>query len=461
MNPARYLLLLASAGCLLELARAGGETERVKNPTLASALGGLPAEWTAWLPEWSGAQVTLAGANPGLRVSGGTNAFAVGGVVQELAGIQGGQAYAVRVRCEMQAIPNPRQSVLVRMTWQRGAEVLHPAGVLIRGPQVTGTVGEFRDVVVAPAGADRARLSLELKWPRGGAVIWRGVSVTPTSPPATRRVRLGTAYLKPDRSTPERNLDLWCEQVASAGRLHLDAVCLSEAIRSPGTSASATSLAETVPGPTTERLGSAARGAGLWVVAGVYEVDAGILYNTAVLLDRQGRLAGEYRKVHLPREEWQKGIRPGDDYPVFSTDFGTIGIMVCYDYFFPETTEILAQRGAEIVFAPTWGTTFADQDGRVEGQSIFRVRARDNGVYLVTSVYDGESMVIDPLGRVVASNHGATGVFWAETDLAVREPLWWVGHWGSIGVRDRLPESYRWLTVPREEPAATPGRPTD
>ena len=77
------------------------------------------------------------------------------------------------------------------------------------------------------------------------------------------------------------------------------------------------------------------------------------IYNTAILLDRSGKVAGKYRKIHLPREEWKDGITPGDSYPVFQADFGTIAIQICYDWFFPEPTAIFALQGAEIVFAPT------------------------------------------------------------------------------------------------------------
>ena len=78
----------------------------------------------------------------------------------------------------------------------------------------------------------------------------------------------------------------------------------------------------------------------------------------------------------------------------------------------------------------------------MEGENVFRVRARDSGVFLVPSVYDGSSMIIDPMGRILASNQGKTGVFWAEVDLNRREPLAWVGHWGAVGPRDRMPDTY-------------------
>jgi predicted amidohydrolase len=255
-------------------------------------------------------------------------------------------------------------------------------------------------------------------------------------------VKIGTVYLRPTKSTPERNLQLFCEQIDAAGRLGLDIVCLGEEITQIGTTQTAAQCAEPIPGPATARLGAAAKRNHLWVVAGLDERDAERLYNTAVLLDRDGQLKGKYRKTHLPLGEWKNGVVPGHEYPVFETDFGKVAIQICYDWFFPEIGMIWGLQGAEIVFAPTWGTTFADKEGRVEGETVFRVRARDNGIYLVPSVYDGNSLIIDPMGRILASSNGQSGVFWSEVDLSQREPLWWVGYWRSIGPRDRMPDTY-------------------
>ncbi len=432
--------------------------ELLRQPRLITADGKALADaWKLWQPEWTPARVSMKPTSAGLLIDASKADFAVGGVVQTVAGIHGGSAYAVSAQCELSSVPQPYQAVLVRIEWLKDGRALHPAGVLARGPHLQGNKARFDDVFIAPAEADGARVSLEAKWLRGGSILWKEASLLPTSPPPPRKVKVGTVYLRPRISTPARNLDLWCEQIDAAGKLGLDIVCLSEAILQVGTQAKVSELAEPIPGPSTQRLGKAARANHLWVVAGLLERDGNQLFNTAVLLDRNGRLAGKYRKVHLPREEWKKGITPGNEYPVFQTDFGTIGIQICYDYFFPETAESLALAGAEIVFAPTWGTTFADQDGRAEGQTIFRVRARDNGIYLVPSVYDGDSLVIDPLGRILASSGGKTGVFWAEIDLSQREPLWWVGHWRSIGPRHRMPQTYGRLTgVPGEVPPPWP-----
>ena len=436
-------LLFVLVVLLAAVAATPSAAELVRNPGLAAREGeSLPEDWSLWQPDWEAARCTIEATADGLRVSAPRRPYAVGGVQQTVEGIVGGQAYAVEADCELRRIAFPLQAVTVRVQWLAGEQPAHPAGMLVRGPFVEGRQATFRDALIAPENADGARITLEVRWPQGGSVLWKRVSLQPTTPPPARKVKVGTVFLRPANSTPERNLGLWCEQIDAAGRLGLDIVCLSEAILMIGTGKGPGDIAETVPGPSTQRLGEAARRNRLWVVAGLMERDGANLYNTAVLIDREGKLAGTYRKVHLPREEWRSGVRPGEEYPVFTTDFGTIAIQICYDWFFPEVAGIFARKGAEIIFAPTWGTTFPDKDGMAEGETVFRVRARDNGVYMVPSVYDGSSLVIDPLGRILASNQGQTGAFWAEVELGRREPLFWVGYWRSIGPRDRMPHTY-------------------
>jgi len=441
------MLLLLAACAAAQGAEAEGEL--VANARFGEAgEGALPARWALWAPLWEKARAAVRRVPEGLLVEATEEPFAVGGVSQDVKDVKGGQAYAVEAACELRKIASPLRSVMVRLGWTKKGQLIHPAGWLVRGPivdGVDGVDGKFHDVLVAPAEADGATLSLEVKWPQGGSVLWKRVSMRPTDPPKPRKVKVGTVHFRPKDSTPERNLELYCEKIDAAGKLGLDIVCLPEAITMVGTARSCADVAEPIPGPSTQRLGEAARRNRLWVVAGLMERDGSRLYNTAVLLDRQGKLAGKYRKIHLPREEWNKGVTPGHEYPVFRTDFGIVAIQICYDWFFPEAAEAFALAGAEILFAPTWGTTFADKEGRIEGENVFRTRARDNGLYLVPSVFDGSSMVIDPLGRIVASNRGQEGVFWAEIDLSVREPLEWVGHWRDIGPRDRMPETYRSL----------------
>ncbi|TKJ38753.1 MAG: hypothetical protein CEE38_03360 [Planctomycetes bacterium B3_Pla] len=419
-----------------------GGSELVANPLFEEAE--LPAGWSVWRPDWAKAACRVQkNVGGGLLVDGPNDPYAVGGLVQDVKGIQGGKAYEVKAVCQLNNIRAPYHTVAVRVEWMWGGKLVHPAGMFVRGPIVKGSSAQFDDVLVAPEDADGARLSLEVKWPGTGSIVWRQASMRPAAAaPEPRKVKVGTVYLRPRNSTPEKNLELWCEQIDAAGKLGLDIVCLGETITAIGTSASLGDRAKRIPGPMTQELAQAAGRNNIWVVASLNELEDDAVYNTAVLLNRQGRIAGKYRKIHLPREEWKKGVRPGNTYPVFETDFGKVAIQICYDWFFPESTAIFALQGAEIIFAPTWGNTLPDEDGKVDGESTFRVRARDNGVYMVPSVYSGNSLVIDPMGKILASSEGKQGLFWAEVDLNKRESLEWVGHWRSIGPRHRMPHTY-------------------
>jgi len=445
-------MVLSVLGVLFVLLFCSGvaaQEELVVNPRFETRAGAtLPDGWTQWRPDWEKAACRVQGVAGGLEVKSEGDPYAVGGAVQHVKGIRAGRAYTVAAECEVTDIASPYRSILVRISWLKNGRLLHPAGMLVRGPFLDGRTAHFSDVLTAPPDANEAQVSLEVKWPQRGSVLWKRVSLwTVPAMLSLRYVKIGTVYLRPRRSTPEKNLELWCEQIDAAGKLGLDIVCLGEVITRVGTEASLQDAAQPIPGPVTQRLARAAKDNDIWVVAGLTERFGDVVYNTAVLFDRKGRIAGTYRKTHLPREEWKKGVRPGHQYPVFDTEFGRVAMQICYDWFFPEPTAILALHGAEIVFAPTWGNTLPDEDGMVNGETVFRVRARDNGVYMVPSVYSGSSLVIDPMGRILASNEGKEGVFWAKVDLNRRECLRWVGHWRSIGPRDRMPETYQPLAA--------------
>jgi len=433
--------------CLGSLVFGVGAEELVSNPKMqATITQEFPTGWSVWEPAWKKAACRVQKVTGGGITVSGSDLYAVGGAYQHVVGIEGGKAYAIRAICELRDVPAPYHSLAVRVNWMGGGKMLHPAGMLVRGPIVKNDIARFDDVLTAPEEADGARLSLEVKWLQGGSVLWKEVRMREAPMPKPRKVKVGTVYLRPRNSTPQKNLKLWCDQVDAAGKLGLDIVCLGETITAVGTSASIEERAHPIPGPISDTLAKAARSNHIWIVAGLNERVGDVVYNTAVLLDRQGQLAGKYRKVHLPREEWRQGVRPGHEYSVFETDFGKIAIQICYDWFFPEAATIFALQGAEMIFAPTWGNTLPDEGGCVNGESTFRVRARDNGVYMIPSVYDGNSLVIDPMGRILASSKGKEGVFWAEIDLNERESLRWVGHWRSIGPRHRMPHTYEALS---------------
>jgi len=187
-------------------------------------------------------------------------------------------------------------------------------------------------------------------------------------------------------------------------------ILLPEGITIIGTGKTFADVAETVPGPTTATLGELAKRHASYVVAGIYEREGEILYNTAVLIDRQGNLAGKYRKVYLPESEIEGGLTPGNDYPVFTTDFGKVGLMICYDVFYSDPAHALARQGAEIILLPIWGGD----------ETLAKARAIENMVFLVTSGYDHPTYIMDPTGTRLASAPHNGDVAMATVDLTKR-----------------------------------------
>ncbi len=171
--------------------------------------------------------------------------------------------------------------------------------------------------------------------------------------------------------------------------------------------------AEPIPGPTTAYFAGLAKKHNLYIVAGIFEKDAYKTYNAAVLLTPDGEIGGKYRKVTLPDGEASNGVVPGHEYPVFKTRFGTLGMMVCYDGFFPEVARELTKRGAEVIAWPVWGCN----------PELARARAVENHVYLVSSTYEDISSnwmlsaVWDHSGQTIglAKDWGTVAV--AEVDL--------------------------------------------
>jgi predicted amidohydrolase len=187
-------------------------------------------------------------------------------------------------------------------------------------------------------------------------------------------------------------------------------------------------LAEPVPGgPTTRRLSALARDLGLALVAGLVERDphvTGLIYDTAVLLDRRGEFVGAYRKSHLYPDE-HRFFRPGDDLPVFELDGLCVGIAICFEHAFPQIFTTLALRGAQVVFNPSAvpiGFGYL-QDLRT------RARAQDNQMFVVAVnhvgpegdvTYCGQSQIADPRGDVLARAPGdAEGIVVADVPLAL------------------------------------------
>ncbi len=204
---------------------------------------------------------------------------------------------------------------------------------------------EVGGVFHAPKMATRATIDLQSRWAVGARIEYAEIALTQTSPPAARRVRLAAVHFRPSgKKTAAENCRLFEPLIQDAVRQRADLVVLPETLTQYGTGLSYAEAAEPMPGPSTDYFGRLAREHNLYIVAGLCERDGSLIYNVAVLLGPDGKIAGKYRKVTLPRGENEVGVYPGHEYPVFQTRFGKLGMMVCYDGFFPEVARELSNR---------------------------------------------------------------------------------------------------------------------
>jgi N-carbamoylputrescine amidase len=219
--------------------------------------------------------------------------------------------------------------------------------------------------------------------------------------------------------------------------------------------------AEAIPGPTTDKLSSVAKELGVVIIASLFEKRAeGLYHNTTAVIDADGSYLGKYRKMHIPDDPafFEKFyFTPGDlGYKVFQTKFAKIGVLICWDQWYPEAARITALMGAEILFYPTaigWATA-QDDDTNTEQynawQTIQRGHAVANGVHVVSvnrvgyeqdglMKFWGGSFVSNPFGNVIyQASHENEETNVVEIDLQKTD--FYRTHWPFL--RDRRIDSY-------------------
>ena len=148
----------------------------------------------------------------------------------------------------------------------------------------------------------------------------------------------------------------------------------------------------------------------VWLVFGFLESLEGKLYNTAILVDPDGDIVGRYCKTHFAEGYTIKPdmYTPGDDYPVFDTPFGKVGIIICYDRQLPEPARIMGIKGAQILFVPAYGS-YTDENGW--NTALMRTRAYENK-YPLVFCHPFQSLMIDQAGNLKASGNAGEVVYY-------------------------------------------------
>lgn len=198
--------------------------------------------------------------------------------------------------------------------------------------------------------------------------------------------------------------------------------------------------AEKEGGPVWQQLSGYAKQYGIYLIGGsMPEKDAeGNVYNTSYIFDREGKQIGKHRKVHLFDIDIKGGqtfkesdtLTAGDSDTVFDTEFGKIGVMLCFDIRFPELSRMMVNDGAKVIFVPA---AFNMTTGPAHWELSFRTRALDNQIYMVGCapardvsagyISWGHSIVTDPWGRVIDMLDEKKGILLAELDMDYEEQV--------------------------------------
>ena len=282
-----------------------------------------------------------------------------------------------------------------------------------------------------------------------------------------QKVSLGLIQMRCSED-PQDNVQHSIDHIRTAAARGARVICMQELFRSPYFCQEENTrffdFAEPIPGPTTEQLGHIAQELQVVIVASLFEKrTSGLYHNCATVIDVQGEVTGKYRKMHIPDDPYYYEkfyFTPGDlGFQSHSTSYGELGVLLCWDQWFPEAARLTALKGAQLILYPTaigWLEGASEEENQAQHsawETVQRSHAITNGVFLaaVNRVgregnlnFWGQSFVCDPFGRVLAkASAEEEEILVVECDLAQIEetrrnwPFW----------RDRRIEAYQGLDL--------------
>ena len=360
----------------------------------------------------------------------------------EIEGIKAGGSYNFHIEYTMQNVLYEHETVQILISWKNmnGEFTLREYAYNTNKRQDGMTIADKR--LTAPADAAGFRLDLIVLYAKNAVVSFYNASLVITNQHPRRTVKIAATFIKKFQG-PEYNLPAALELTDKAAAEGADVVIFAEMFMYFGGSYKKPEIAESVPGKTTEIFAKKAVQHGIYIIINIYENDNGRIYNTSVVIGRDGRIVHKYRKTHIPLGEVDTGVRPGDTINVFDLDFGRCGILICWDHYFPEAVRMLAMQGAEILFVSSIGYT-----------EHARTYAMNNGVYMAIAGINGPcpSRIISPGGELLA-HAGSTnedGYAIAEIDLDKRfpEPYMILGKAGGdtrhVNLQSMRPSLYKY-----------------
>ena len=236
-----------------------------------------------------------------------------------------------------------------------------------------------------------------------------------------------------DQGSIEANLDYTIEQIISAAKDGAQIICTQELFLSNyfcrEQNTEHFNLAEKIPGTNTERLCQVAKEHNIVIIASLFEeAMPGLYYNTSIVIDADGSYLGKYRKNHIPQDPYFEEkfyFTPGDTgFPVWDTAYGRIGVIICWDQWYPESARLLALKGAEIIFVPTaigWLPEEKAEFGKqqhLSWQTVQQGHAVANSCYYVAVNRIGSEEPIEFWGQSFISDFYGQNIAQASIDQA-------------------------------------------